>query len=228
MAILGLKTVKRDDWKEAGKYLAQSILAKLEKKKKVLWLVAGGSSIPAAVVASKIIARHPHRNLAVTLTDERFGPKGHADSNWAKLLSRGFALPEAKIFFILTDKNMEATVEKFRKFLEEKFEWADWKVGIFGVGEDGHTAGILPESPAVSFPRLAFGYYTEKFNRITMTAKAIGMLDEAIVFAQGEKKRRPLRKLEEEISVAKMPAQALKKARKLTIFTDLEARHDRK
>ncbi len=208
--------------KGAAEFVAGSILAQLAKGKKVLWLVAGGSSIPVAVAASKIIRKHPHKKLCVTLTDERYGEVGHSDSNWAKLLARDFKLPQANLKPVLKGRNMEIAVSAFRTELEKLYKWADWKIGIFGVGMDGHTAGILPESDAVSVPRLAFGYYTEKFNRITMTAKAIGMLDQAVVFSKGEKKRKAINQLSKNLPVSKMPAQALKQIPLLTIFLNFK------
>ena len=38
------------------------------------------------------------------LTDERYGPVGHPDSNWSQLLQKGFDLPQAKLVPVLTGR----------------------------------------------------------------------------------------------------------------------------
>ena len=67
--------------------------------------------------------------------------------------------------------------------------------------------------------QLTPGVYRDK-DRITMTAAAIAKLDEAIVCAFGESKHLPLDRLEQQIPIARQPAQALKLARDLAIYND--------
>ena len=67
--------------------------------------------------------------------------------------------------------------------LKEELKRADYKIGIFGVGVDGHTAGILPQSVAVNTEEIIFGYETPEYDRITITPKTIASLDQAILYA---------------------------------------------
>ena len=99
---------------------------------------------------------------------------------------------------ILVDDDRNITTEKFDMVLKQEFEKADYKVGLFGVGTDGHTAGILPESGAINSENLAYSYDTPTFSRITMTPKAIEQLDEAVVWAQGEDKWKVIKDLNDE------------------------------
>ena len=92
---------------------------------------------------------------------------------------------------------------------------------MFGIGADGHTAGILPESKAVMSQDMAFGYDTPTFSRITITPKVIERLDEVVVWVQGEEKWKVVKDLmSEDINITKQPAQILKKVPLLTIFSD--------
>ncbi len=202
--------------------LAKEIGSKLEKGGKVLWLVAGGSSIPIAIEVAKIISQQPHQSLTVTLTDERFGPIDHADSNWYQLTQKGFSLPDARLMPVLTGEDRDTTTKKFDDFLNTMLVDDIFKIGLFGIGPDGHTAGILPNTGGVEAETLAYGYSTPNFERITMTARAISKLDEAIVFAMGEAKWPTLAKLEEDISMSDQPAQALKAVPITTVFTDYQ------
>ena len=218
--LLNFKTLT--DPRAIGSILAESILHELNQNKKVLFLVPGGSSISVACEAAKIIAQHPHNNLTVTLTDERYGKPNHKDSNWLQLSEQGFSLPQAKIYHILTGDDPASTTRKFNEFLEVKLTEADYKIGLFGVGKDGHTAGILPETDAVNYSDKAFTYKTETFERITISPKVIEILDEAVVYMKGSDKWPIIKNLEKDIDPYINPVQFLKKVPLLTIFSDYQ------
>lgn len=205
---------------DAADFIALSILKQLKLKKRVLFFVAGGSSISVAVQVSKILKKTPHKNLTIMLTDERYGAVDHFNSNYYQLVEKGFNLPEAKIIPVLTGSSRFVSNKKFNINLDREFKLAKYKIGLFGIGVDGHTAGILPNSVAVHSKELACDYDTAIFSRITMTPKAIKKLDEAVVFAEGKDKWRVIKNLEKEIDVKIEPAQILKKVPLLTIFTD--------
>ena len=216
-----IKTTKQAE--DAAKFVASAILKKLKEKKRVLFFVTGGSSISVGVLVAKILKKHPHKNLTIMLTDERYGRVGHKDSNWQQLLEKGFDLPEAKIIPVLSGDSLAVTTKKFNTNLARGFKKSkeiQYKIGLFGIGSDGHTAGILPGSGAVLSKKLAFGYDAPTFSRITITPKAIEKLDEAIVWAQGKEKWEVLKDLQKNNSILKQPAQILKKVPVLTIFTD--------
>jgi len=209
---------------DAATFIAFAILKQLELGKYVLFFATGGSSISVGAKVSEIIKESPNhsltKNLTVLLTDERYGPIDHIDSNFSKLIEKGFNLPLAKVIPTLTGESREIATEKFNKILEQEFEKAEYKIGLFGFGSDGHTAGILPDSIAATSKDLACGYDTPLFSRITMTFSAIEKLDEVVVWAQGEDKWGVLKNLENDIDLVKQPVQILKKVPLLTIFTD--------
>jgi 6-phosphogluconolactonase/glucosamine-6-phosphate isomerase/deaminase len=204
------------------RFLAQKMLSHLANGEHVVWFIPGGSSIPIAVEAAKIIREHPHQNLTVTLTDERYGSLDHIDSNWNQLIKKGFSLPQAEIYPVLTGDDRNTTTEKFNAFLEKVLVQRTYKIGLFGIGADGHTAGILPGTSAVGADTFAHGYETREFERITLTPKAIALLDEVVVYAMGEAKWPTLAKLHEDSTMSEQPAQSLKRAPLVTIFTDYQ------
>ena len=216
---IALKNTK--DVKEVADFIASSILKQLDLGKKVLFFIAGGSSIPVAVAVA--VANNLKKdlllNLVVVLTDERYGEIDHKDSNLFQLKEKGFILPNARIIPVLIGEDIDITTDKFNKNLEEEFVLADYKIGLFGIGTDGHTAGILPDSIGVASEKLVCYYDTPTFRRITMTGKAIKKLDEVIVFTQGKEKDVVIKDLQEKkIDEMKQPAQILKKVPLLTIF----------
>jgi 6-phosphogluconolactonase/glucosamine-6-phosphate isomerase/deaminase len=201
-------------------YLASVITSHLESGEHVLWLLAGGSAIGIGVDVAHKLGRVPDGRLTVSLTDERYGPVGHADSNWAQLMSAGFNLPGATLIPTLTGLDQPRTASKWGAELDHAFSTSDFHVGFFGIGPDGHTSGILPHTSAVEAPGTVFAYNAGSYERITTTSAFIKQLDEAVVYAIGQPKWPVLEQLEHEESPDIQPAQILKQLPKLTVFTD--------
>ena len=203
-----------------GQYVAGNIAAQLADNRTVLWLLSGGSAIAVAVAASKHLAGQNLSGITASLIDERFGPVGNPQSNWRQLQDAGFELAGAALHPVLDGASQSDTAEAFDGFLHTEFNRADFHIGLLGIGPDGHTSGILPHSPAVTALVLATAYDGGAFRRITTTPRALSYLDEAVVYAVGRSKWPVLDRLETDMPFAEQPAQALKAATKLTIFTD--------
>ncbi|MFA6076715.1 MAG: 6-phosphogluconolactonase [Candidatus Paceibacterota bacterium] len=202
-------------------FIANKIINQIDLGKKVLFFASGGSAIAVTSEMAKIIKQHSHQNLTVILADERFGSIGHKDSNWQQLLDKGFDLPQAKLIPIITGKDIIETTQEFNVTLEKELKKADYKIGLFGVGKDGHTAGILRNSEAVKSQNWACSHVVPPFERVTITTKTILKLDEAVLWAQGNEKWKIIEELrDDDIDINTQPAQILKKVPILTIFTD--------
>jgi len=224
-------TISSDD---AVNFIALSILNQLKLNKRVLFFATGGSSISVGVKVAELIKDDKSiNNLTVMLTDERYGPLNHINSNWYQLIQKGFNLPGAVLIPILIGEDITKTTKKFNTILNQELKIAEYKIGLFGIGKDGHTAGILPESIAVHCKDFACSYEAPPFSRITITPEAIKKLDEAVVWIQGQEKWQMVKDLIEDNiparphegsgaggDIIKQPAQILKKVPLLTIFTD--------
>jgi len=202
-------------------YLFTVISMQLAKGKKVLWFMPGGSAIPIAQDVLRLLQAIDCSQLAITLTDERYGDVGHKDENWTAIFSdvpipRGVNLAPVNM-----GKNIEQTTMDYHAKLKQLLEWADYSIGFFGIGPDGHTAGILPHSPAVQSLDLAASYDAGTFKRITMTPLAIMRLSSAVAYAVGEPKHQVLSALSTAMPVEEMPSQVLKQVDELVIFNDV-------
>jgi 6-phosphogluconolactonase/glucosamine-6-phosphate isomerase/deaminase len=215
-----MQFVKTTSTDTVADYLAGVITEQLTAGKKVLWLVPGGSAIAVAIAVSKRLHNTSLANLTMTLTDERYGPVGHTDSNWQQLKTAGFWLQDARMQPVLIDKDLDTTVKNFAQMLTEDMAVNDYCIGLFGMGPDGHTAGILPHSEAVDDEEFAHGYMAGEFERITMTPVAISQLNEAVLYVQGEAKWPMVDQLATDALFSEQPAQGLKRVAKLTIFND--------
>lgn len=160
-------------------------------------------------------------NLTVFLSDERFGPVGHTNSNWAFLEENDFNLGGAKLIPALVDRSLDETVQLYQKAIKPILEDAKiYKLAMTGIGADGHALGIKPKSPAVFSEQLVSGYRGEDFTRVTLTPKAVALMDEFVCYVAGEEKHKILDELDKDLSVVTQPAQALKQVDKLTIYND--------
>ncbi|MDB5186824.1 MAG: hypothetical protein JWM07_296 [Candidatus Saccharibacteria bacterium] len=210
-----------DPVKTAADHLVHAIKDNLAAGKKVLWFLSGGSGIRVVLAAARQLQRTDLTNLSVTLTDERYGPVGHEDENWQQLLDGGFTLPGANVYRTLIDADRVATSDAFGAWIMQQMMSADYKIGLFGIGSDGHTAGIKPHSAAVNTTAWADCYTGEDFERITITPFTISQIDEVVLQATGSDKSDTLRRLlHETVDASEQPAQTLKTVSVCTLYTD--------
>jgi 6-phosphogluconolactonase/glucosamine-6-phosphate isomerase/deaminase len=219
-----MQEIQVDDRSEMSRALGERLIRELGGGR-VLWLVCGGSNIPLSVEAlghlRKKVSIAMLSNLTIALTDERYGDVGHADSNWQQLIDAGFSLEGVSSIPVLTGGSLEETVAGYTVRLNSALESATVVVGQFGLGGDGHIAGILPESPAVNSPRLIQAYDAPPYTRITITPRVFEHIQVAYAGVFGEEKREVLERLRgETLPIPEMPAQILKQLPEAYLFSD--------
>lgn len=154
---------------------------------------------------------------AVGQIDERFGAPSHKKSNELMIsktgLTKYFEDQNIRFYPMLeSEKEIEDASRNYDEALRFIFKYFPKSVGILGIGEDGHTAGIpaIPEiakkmeddqSSLVSF------YEAEKYGpRITMNFHGLGMLDLIIILVLGQEKREALANMFKEGEIEDCPA----------------------
>lgn len=205
----------------SASHLARSIKAHLDADEHVLWLLSGGSGVNIVLETAKMLACTDLTNLSATLSDERYGNIGHAEENWQQLIAGGLHLPGATLYRPLINKDRATTSDEFNTWIAQQLETADYKVGLFGIGSDGHTAGIKSHSSAIETTDSVTDYSGDDFERITVTPRTISKLDEAVVQASGEDKVSTLKLLlHQNLPIDEQPAQVLKSIPKCTLYTN--------
>ena len=208
---------------KAAEHIHGLISEAFKEDNAVLWLVSGGSALGVAIKARELLGTIPDEAvLHVGLIDERYGVIGHADSNFTQLLDAGFDTDGLTMHSILENGvSKEVCARNYAETLQNLFTITGLRLGLLGIGADGHTAGILPHSPLVSTNTSLVGSYTgPDFERISVTPLALRQLDEAILFGVGETKWPALRKLAEDGPEADIPARIIKTIKAYTIYTD--------
>jgi 6-phosphogluconolactonase/glucosamine-6-phosphate isomerase/deaminase len=205
--------------------LTDKIVGALSTGSRVLWCIPGGSNIPISVqvlnAVRKLSSEEHLLLLTVTLTDERYGPVGHADSNWAQLLNAGFSEEGIHTIPVLRGLLVDETVEVWKAYIENAFAHTDVHIAQFGIGEDGHIAGALPRSPAISESLIVCAYESSPYTRITLSTSSIARMSVAYVFAFGASKEKTLHNLrEKELPLEEQPAQVLKAIPEVHIYSD--------
>ena len=150
----------------------------------------------------------------VCMVDERWGTPLHVNSNELMMETSGLVgyLDKWGVEFwrILKGKTFEETAISYNTIIAHLFSKFKKKIGIMGIGEDLHTAGLFPNSEADHSPHYVV-YETvdgEFGQRISLSLKALGQFQNFIILAFGEEKREALKKLldENENDMQKYPA----------------------
>jgi 6-phosphogluconolactonase/glucosamine-6-phosphate isomerase/deaminase len=209
---------------QARQILADRLLEALQKpeNKRVLWLVTGGSNITLSVAVMEQLPDELSSKLTIALTDERFGPVGHPDSNFQQLFDAGFQPKRATVVPVLTPGvALTETCERYEAAMAATFSAADFSIAQFGIGSDGHIAGILPGTDSVTNKDIVVAYTTETYTRISLSLEALKRVDAAYAFVFGKDRREALDNLcNRELSLSEEPSQILKQIKESYVYND--------
>jgi 6-phosphogluconolactonase/glucosamine-6-phosphate isomerase/deaminase len=193
----------------------------------VLLLLSGGSATKVYEELATRTFKKPS-DLRIGLIDERYNQDpGHANANSPQIKQTGIN-KWGEYHAILQGQPLQETVSEYESWIKPLLsDPAVYKVGILGIGPDGHTAGILPDSDSARFDlnfgssELVVGYENDGPYplRITLTPVALKMLDEAIVIAADPAKLPVIQKLQDNPPAHEMPATILKDMHNVTIVT---------
>ncbi|MFA6551998.1 MAG: 6-phosphogluconolactonase [Candidatus Paceibacterota bacterium] len=197
----------------------------LRSNTKTIWLICGGSNIGIAVDIMDALRKNVHgqllQNLTIMETDERYGEVGHKDSNWKQMIDAGFNFNDVKSFPMLVGLSKEETAVKYSKIVRKEFKSAQMIFAQFGMGADGHIAGILPKSSAVNAKEEVVTYDAEPFTRVTLTPRMLLKINTAYAFVFGESKREAVQNLvNKNLSVEEEPCQILKQIPEAYLYSD--------
>ena len=123
-------------------------------------LVLSGGSTPKAVYTlmgqPPLVERVPWSRVHFFWGDERCVPPDHADSNYRmayETLLAQLSLPPQNIHRIKGEISPEEAAASYERsiveFFGEEIHPPRFDLVLLGMGEDGHTASLFPESPAL-------------------------------------------------------------------------------
>ncbi len=145
-------------------------------------------------------------------SDERSVPPNHSDSNYHMAMESGLSklkIPQGQIFRM----HAETEIEKNAKDYEEKIKHHLGKhlfdLVMLGVGEDGHTASLFPNTRALEIKDriVAANEIPEKKNwRMTLTFPCINQSTHIVIYALGANKQTIVPKVLDAAIISPFPA----------------------
>lgn len=206
----------------AAAVLTTRLTEELRANGSVLWLVSGGSNIALSVQVMRDLPEDMLPRLTCLLTDERYGKPGHADSNWQQLAQAGFMERDVRFpATLIPDMTLDDTCLHYDTLIAKELASAERVVAQFGIGGEGHIAGIMPRSSALASDKLVAGYDSADFRRITLTPVALRQAHLAYAYVYGETKLEALQRLQsQKLSLDEQPAQILKEIDEAHLYTD--------
>ncbi len=204
-----IEIVKVKD-KEEGQVKAHDLLLGLVDKDTLLAL-SGGTSMD---YKSMIVDPSDIIPGAICVVDERYGEPFHENSNELLMKNAGikdFADEKCiESHKVLRGEGFLETAKGYEKDIEELFSRFAKKVGVMGVGDNLHTAGIFPYSVAAKSPNFVEAEEVEdQFPlRITITLRSLGEFTNFVIMMFGDGKREAVKRMlsEDENDMQKYPA----------------------
>lgn len=159
--------------------------------------LAGGSTPKALYELLATKAYQPRidwANVEVFFGDERTVPPDHKDSNYRMareaLLSK-VPLPGDNVYRMAGERDPQAAAKEYGEMLKEKFGDGGMDVVLLGMGDDGHTASLFPDTEALAETKhRCVANFVPKLNawRLTLTAPFINKARDVILLVAGASK----------------------------------------
>jgi 6-phosphogluconolactonase len=173
--------------------------AKLAINKYGFFSVAlSGGSTPQAIY--QILSQEHQKSIdwnkvLVFFGDERNVPLDSPESNYFQAKQSGLfnlPIPQSQIFPIDCSKDLVEVAEDYGTLIKSKLGKDLFHLVMLGVGEDGHTASLFPNTAALEEKeKLVVANFIPNQNkfRITITYPCINSAQTAVIYALGERKK---------------------------------------
>jgi 6-phosphogluconolactonase len=202
----------------AAREFAAKAEESIEERGRFAVVLAGGSTPKATygVLARDYAGRIDWSKVHVFFGDERTVPPDHEDSNYR--MARESLLDHIRVGSVHRircelppDEAATAYEEELRDFFGEELPRFD--LILLGIGADGHTASLFPETPALEVAdRWVVSNPVPKLdtNRITLTVPVINAARSVDFLVAGEDKAEALKEiLEGDADPRKYPARLI-------------------
>jgi 6-phosphogluconolactonase len=205
--------------KEAAEHVVRAAAEAIKLRDSFSIALSGGRTPKALyefLAGEPYVSRINWAKVEVFFGDERCVPPGHADSNFRMaseaLLDHVPIRPE-RVYRMRGEIEPEAAAMEYGQLLKAKFGEEGVDLALLGMGDDGHTASLFPETAALKETKhRCVANFVPKLKswRITMTAPFLNRSREVLVLVTGgEKAKRVAEVLEGERDPLRLPIQLI-------------------
>jgi 6-phosphogluconolactonase len=207
--------------REAAEFFVAKASDAIDRTGRFTVSLSGGSTPKALyrLLSSEFGSRVDWARVNFFFGDERFVPVDSNDSNFRMVnlaLFEPLRIPDSNIFRWKTElDSAEVTAADYDTRMAHFFELnlgqlPRFDVTLLGLGEDGHTASLFPDTTALEIvDRLAVANWVHKMEtyRLTMTFPVINNSAVCAFLAAGESKADVLAKIQDHASPTAYPAE---------------------
>ncbi len=171
-----------------------------------------GGSTPKAIYQALSSIQLDWSKVWLFWSDERAVPPDHPDSNYRMAMEAGFKklqIPKGQIFRMEAEKEIEKKARDYEDTIRRVLDKHLFDLVMLGMGEDGHTASLFPQTPALAIEdRLVAANPLPEKNtwRMTLTFPCINQSARSAVYALGASKSLMIPKVLEAAIVSPYPA----------------------
>jgi 6-phosphogluconolactonase len=127
-------------------------------------------------------------------SDERAVPPDHPESNYRMAMNhlKQLPIPTTQIFRMQAETDIERNALRYEEQMRHQLGKSPLDLVMLGVGEDGHTASLFPDTPALSIEdRLIAANYVPQLKtwRMTFTFPCINQASHIAIYALGPAKQ---------------------------------------
>jgi 6-phosphogluconolactonase len=190
----------------AADYFVQAAQENIARHGRFTVVLSGGST-PKAMFA--LLAASPRRDavewekIFLFWGDERCVPPDHAESNYRmtkEMLLEKVPLPPHNVFRLQGEKEPALAAQTYAEQLRQFFQTdavPRFDLVFLGMGADGHTASLFPETTALhaGADAIVVENYVEKLQayRLTLTAPTINQAHSVVFLVGGADKAETLK-----------------------------------
>ncbi len=181
------------EWIDASLAIFQSVC----DTKDASAIALSGGSTPVPVYEALAKSNLPWERITFFEVDERYVPRDHVESNYrliSQSLSPSTSLPTW--FFFNTSLTIPNALAQYEAAIKKSIPF---DLCVLGLGPDGHTASLFPNSPALNETKnLVAHTTTDQFpihDRLTLTFPVIMANKKLLLLLKGKAKEAVLNEL---------------------------------
>lgn len=181
----------------ASEYIIQVANECIEKKGSFSIAISGGST-PGPLYQELTKAQNRQRldwkKAWLFWVDERAVGPADEESNFRNALDNGFSatdIPTTQLFRMVAENNIEKNAQAYDQFLTTELKNEPIDIIILGMGPDGHTASLFPNTQALNETKrkvVANEVPQKKCSRMTMTLPFLNQAKNLMFLVTGKDK----------------------------------------